>query len=128
MSSHYSPTVLNHFENPRNVGVMDRPDGVGTEYNPVCGDRAAVYLKVDRAQQLIEEMTFQSNGCVAAIAAASLMTELVKGMAIDSALRLTPKELTEALGGLPPAKVHGATLALEALHRAIADYLTSHSP
>jgi nitrogen fixation NifU-like protein len=106
----YSSVVMEHFTNPRNVGVIEDADGVGTEGNPVCGDIMKIYIK------------FQTFGCGAAIASTSMLTEMVKGTSLDHAMSVTNANVAEALGGLPPQKLHCSNLAADALHKAIAEY------
>ncbi len=117
----YSEKVMEHFRNPRNVGVLENADGVGTVGNPVCGDLMTIYIKVK--DDKIEDIKFQTFGCGAAIATSSMATELAKGKTIKEALNITKKAVAEALGGLPPQKMHCSNLAADALRRAIADYL-----
>lgn len=117
----YSEKVMEHFRNPRNVGEMESPDGVGHVGNPVCGDIMELYLKV--SDNVITDARFKTFGCGAAIATSSMVTELVKGKTIDEALELSNHAVAEALGGLPPIKMHCSVLAEEALKSAIEDYL-----
>ncbi|UCH35883.1 MAG: Fe-S cluster assembly scaffold protein NifU [Armatimonadota bacterium] len=117
----YSTKVMEHFANPRNVGEMADADGIGNVGNPVCGDIMRMYIKVEDGR--IADAKFQTFGCGAAIATSSMATELVKGKTIDEALKVTNKAVAEALGGLPPVKMHCSVLAEEALHKAIDDYL-----
>ncbi|ADC65282.1 FeS cluster assembly scaffold protein NifU [Ferroglobus placidus DSM 10642] len=117
----YSEKVMEHFRNPRNVGVIEDADGVGTVGNPVCGDMMTIYIKVK--DDKIVDIKFQTFGCAAAIATSSMATELAKGKTLEEALKITKKTVAEALGGLPPQKMHCSNLAAEALKRAIADYL-----
>ena len=117
----YSEKVMEHFRNPRNVGVLENADGVGTVGNPVCGDLMTIYIKVK--DDRIEDIKFQTFGCGAAIATSSMATELAKGKTIREALNITKKVVAEALGGLPPQKMHCSNLAADALRKAIADYL-----
>lgn len=117
----YSEKVLEHFRNPRNVGVIEDADGIGTVGNPVCGDLMTMYIKVK--DDRIVDIKFQTFGCGAAIATSSMATELAKGKTIEEALQITKQTVAEALGGLPPQKMHCSNLAADALKRAIADYL-----
>ena len=117
----YSEKVMEHFRNPRNVGIIENADGVGTVGNPVCGDMMTIYIKVK--DDRIEDIKFQTFGCAAAIATSSMATELAKGKTLEEAIKITKKTVAEALGGLPPQKMHCSNLAAEALKRAIADYL-----
>ncbi|VVC71935.1 Iron-sulfur cluster assembly scaffold protein IscU 2 [uncultured archaeon] len=117
----YSEKVMEHFRNPKNMGVMENPDGVGEVGNPQCGDIMTVYIKVK--DNRIADVKFQTFGCVAAVATSSMVTELAKGKTLDEALKLTRKDVATELGGLPPIKEHCSNLAAEALHAAIKDYL-----
>lgn len=117
----YSEKVIEHFVNPRNVGRMEDPDGVGTAGNPVCGDVMKLYIKVLEGR--IVEARFQTFGCVAAVATSSMLTEMVKGKTIEEALRITNRVVAEALEGLPPVKTHCSVLAEQALRAAIEDYM-----
>jgi nitrogen fixation NifU-like protein len=116
----YSEKVLDHFRNPRNVGEIEDPDGVGTVGNPVCGDVMAIYIKVN--DDKIEDIKFKTFGCGAAIATTSMTTELAKGKTLDEALEITREDVADELGGLPPVKMHCSNLAADALHEAIEDY------
>ena len=120
----YSEKVLDHFSNPRNVGEIEKADGVGTVGNAKCGDIMQMYLKVDNG--IITDVKFKTFGCGAAIATSSVATEMVKGKTIDEALQLTNKAVAEALDGLPSQKVHCSLLAEEAIHAAIKDYRKNH--
>ncbi|HIV87894.1 MAG TPA: Fe-S cluster assembly scaffold protein NifU [Candidatus Pygmaiobacter gallistercoris] len=116
----YSETVMDHFRHPRNVGVIENPDGVGEAGNPVCGDIMKIYLKVE--DEVITDVKFETFGCGSAIASSSMATELIRGKPIREALALTNKAVTEALGGLPAHKLHCSVLAEEAIRKAIEDY------
>ncbi|MDO5322901.1 MAG: Fe-S cluster assembly scaffold protein NifU [Clostridia bacterium] len=116
----YTEQVMDHFMNPRNMGEMENPDGVGTVGNAKCGDIMRIYIKVE--DNVITDVKFKTFGCGAAIATSSKATELVKGKTLDEALQITNKMVMESLGGLPPVKVHCSVLAEEALHAAIQDY------
>lgn len=118
--SPYSEKVMEHFLNPKNVGVMDNPDGVGEVGNPVCGDMMTFYIKV-QDDRLID-IKFQTFGCGAAIAVSSMVSEMAKGKTIDEALKITNKQVAEELGGLPQNKMHCSNLGADALHKAIEDY------
>ncbi len=120
MSTLYSEKVMEHFKNPRNVGEMDNPDGIGHVGNPVCGDIMELYIKVK--DNIITDAKFKTFGCGAAIATSSMVTELVKGKSIEEALKVSNHAVAEALGGLPPIKMHCSVLAEEALKSAIEDY------
>ena len=116
----YSEKVLEHFKNPRNVGELENPDGEGTVGNPVCGDMMTIYIKVE--DDRINDIKFKTFGCGAAIATTSMTTELAKGKTLDEALTITREQVAEALGGLPPVKMHCSNLAADALHDAVKDY------
>ncbi|MGE5552006.1 MAG: Fe-S cluster assembly scaffold protein NifU [Bacteroidota bacterium] len=116
----YTDKVMDHFQNPRNVGEIQAPDGVGEVGNPVCGDIMKIYLKVK--DDRIEDVKFKTFGCGAAIATSSMATEMVKGKTLDEALAVTREAVAEALGGLPPNKMHCSNLAADAVHKAIEDY------
>lgn len=117
----YSKKVMDHFMNPRNVGEIEDPDGVGEVGNPVCGDIMKMFIKVK--DNHITDVKFQTFGCGSAIATSSMATELIKGKTIDEALKLTNKAVAEALDGLPKVKMHCSVLAEEAVQAAIDDYL-----
>ena len=121
VQSMYSEKVMEHFRNPRNVGEMENPDGVGHVGNPVCGDIMELYIKVN--DSTITDAKFKTFGCGAAIATSSMVTELVKGKSISEALEISNRAVAEALGGLPPIKMHCSVLAEEALKSAVEDYL-----
>ena len=116
----YTEQVMDHFMNPRNMGEMEDANGVGTVGNAKCGDIMRIYIKVE--DNVITDVKFKTFGCGAAIATSSKATELVKGKTLDEALTITNKMVMDALGGLPPVKVHCSVLAEEALHAAIQDY------
>ena len=116
----YTEQVMDHFMNPRNMGEMDDANGVGTVGNAKCGDIMRIYIKVEN--DVITDVKFKTFGCGAAIATSSKATEIVKGMTLAEAEKVTNKMVMEALGGLPPVKVHCSVLAEEALHAAIQDY------
>ncbi|NLD33922.1 MAG: Fe-S cluster assembly scaffold protein NifU [Clostridiales bacterium] len=120
----YSEKVLDHFANPRNVGEIEKADGVGTVGNAKCGDIMQMYLKVEDG--IIKDVKFKTFGCGAAIATSSMATEMVKGKTIEEALKLTNKAVADALDGLPGPKVHCSLLAEEAIHAAIEDYQKNH--
>jgi nitrogen fixation NifU-like protein len=123
----YSEKVMEHFKNPRNVGEMEDPDGVGRVGNPVCGDVMELYIKVNNG--IIVDAKFKTFGCAAAIATSSMVTEMVKEKSIEEALKISNQAVVEALDGLPPVKVHCSVLAEDALKSAIEDYLkNSPSP
>ena len=116
----YSEKVMDHFRNPRNVGVIENADGVGEVGNPVCGDIMKINLKI--RDDTIADVKFETFGCGSAIASSSMATELIKGKPISDALQLTNKAVTEALGGLPAHKLHCSVLAEEAIKAALQDY------
>ncbi|MBI1864933.1 MAG: Fe-S cluster assembly scaffold protein NifU [Nitrospirae bacterium] len=116
----YNDTVMDHFTNPRNVGEVRDADGVGQVGNPACGDIMKISLRVK--DDRIEEVKFKTFGCGAAIANSSMMTEMVKGKSVGDAAALKNTDIAEALGGLPPIKMHCSSLAADALHAAIEDY------
>jgi nitrogen fixation NifU-like protein len=116
----YSEKVIDHVRNPRNIGEMDNPDGVGRVGNPICGDVMELYVKVKDG--IITDASFKTFGCGAAIATSSMVTEMVKGKTIEEALKISNKAVAEALGGLPPIKMHCSVLAEEALKKAIENY------
>jgi len=116
----YSEKVMDHFTNPRNVGELADASGVGTVGNPICGDVMRMYLKIEN--DIITDAKFKTFGCGAAVATSSMVTEMVKGKSIEEALKISNKAVAEALGGLPPIKMHCSVLAEEALRSAIMDY------
>jgi len=116
----YSEKVMDHCRNPRNVGEIENPDGVGKVGNPVCGDIMELYIKVDNG--IITDAKFKTFGCGAAIATSSMVTELVKNKTIEDALKISNRAVAEALGGLPAIKMHCSVLAEEALRKALEDY------
>jgi len=120
----YSQKVLKHVKNPQNLGEIKNPDGVGTVGNPICGDIMRLFIKVERkkGQEFIKDIKFQTLGCGAAIATSSMITTMVKGKPLPQAKKITNKTIAQALGGLPPVKIHCSVLAAEALQKAIADY------
>ncbi len=116
----YSEKVMDHFRNPRNVGVIDNPDGVGEVGNAKCGDIMKIYIKVEN--DIITDVKFETFGCGSAIASSSMATEMIRGKPISEALTLTNRAVAEALDGLPPHKMHCSVLAEEAIRAAIEDY------
>ena len=118
--SMYSKKVMEHFLNPRYMGKIDDPDGVGVAGNPVCGDTMTIYIKVKNNR--IVDIKFQTFGCAAAIATSSMITELAKGKTIEEAEKITRDDVADALEGLPPIKMHCSNLAADALKAAIEDY------
>src|SRR3990167_2872109 len=121
MEGQYSDKVMEHFRNPRNVGEIPDADGIGNVGNPICGDIMRLYIKVENDK--IIDAKFKTFGCGAAIATSSMVTELVKDKTIEEALKISNRAVAEALGGLPPIKMHCSVLAEEALKSAIDDYL-----
>lgn len=117
----YSEKVMDHFNNPRNVGEIENASGIGTVGNAKCGDIMRIYLDIDK-NQIINDCKFKTFGCGAAVATSSMATELIKGKSVEEALKLTNKAVQEALGGLPAVKVHCSLLAEEAVHAALWDY------
>lgn len=117
----YSDKVMDHFRNPRNVGIIDNADGIGEVGNPVCGDIMKIYLKIN-SDNIIEDVKFETFGCGSAIASSSMATEMIKGKPLSEALQLTNKAVTEALDGLPAHKLHCSVLAEEAIKKAVQDY------
>lgn len=128
-STLYSDQVMDHFKNPRNVGELKDPDGVGRVGNPHCGDIMEMQIKVGQKndEDYIEDIKFKTLGCGAAIATSSMATELMKGKTIKEALELTNQAVAQALGGLPPVKMHCSNLAADAVHAAIEDYSNKKS-
>ena len=116
----YSDKVMDHFRNPRNVGVIENADGVGEVGNAVCGDIMKIYLKIDGG--VISDVKFETFGCGSAIASSSMATEMIKGKPVEEAMALTNRAVAEALEGLPPHKLHCSVLAEEAIKKALEDY------
>ncbi len=121
----YNDKVMEHFINPRNVGELENPDGVGQVGNPQCGDIMRMYLKIKDG--IITDARFKTFGCAAAVATSSMATELIKGKTIDEALKITNNVVAESLDGLPPGKMHCSSLAEEAVKAAIEDYMERKS-
>ena len=121
----YSDKVIDHFQNPRNVGEIEDASGVGTVGNAKCGDMMRLYLKINE-EQVIIDCKFKTYGCGAAVASSSMATEMIKGKTVAEAMKLTNKAVMEALDGLPPVKVHCSLLAEEAIHAALWDYAEKH--
>ncbi len=118
----YTDLVMDHFSNPRNVGEIEGADGVGQIGNPVCGDVMRISIAVDDEDR-IADVKFKTFGCGAAVATSSMVTEMVMGKSLTEAAEISNKAVAEALGGLPPNKMHCSNLAADALHLAIQDYL-----
>ncbi len=116
----YSDKVMDHFRNPRNVGVIEDANGVGEVGNAKCGDIMKMYLKIE--DDIIQDVKFETFGCGSAIASSSMATELIKGKPVSEAMQLTNKAVAEALDGLPDYKMHCSVLAEEAIQAALDDY------
>jgi nitrogen fixation protein NifU and related proteins len=123
-SNKYSKQVLDHFAKPRNIGEIKNPDGVGEAINPICGDSTKIFIKVKeiKGKAVIEDVKFQTLGCVAAIASSSLTTELAKGKTISEIKKFNRKKIVWKLNGLPIKKLHCSDLVIEALKKAVANY------
>ncbi|MEK7817628.1 MAG: Fe-S cluster assembly scaffold protein NifU [Actinomycetota bacterium] len=121
----YTEEVMDHFQNPRNMGEVEDADGVGEVGNPSCGDVMRITIKVDNDER-IEDIKFKTLGCGAAIATSSIVTELAKGKKLEEAQEISKKTVAEALGGLPPQKMHCSNLASDGLRMAIDDYHAKH--
>ena len=126
MSLPYTKKVLEHFMHPHNVGKMENADATATEGSPACGDMVRLYLKVNPESKQIEDIKFESYGCASNIATGSIITDLAIGKTLEEAKKLNWKSAAEALGGLPPVKVHCAVLAVDALRTAIENYEHKH--
>jgi len=124
----YSEKVLEHVRNPQNMGEIKKPDGVATVGNRVCGDIMRLFIKVEKknGQEYLKDIKFQTLGCGAAIATSSIITTMVKGKPLKEAEKISNQAIAEALGGLPPAKIHCSILATDALKKAIENYRQSH--
>ncbi|MCM8767742.1 MAG: iron-sulfur cluster assembly scaffold protein [Candidatus Omnitrophica bacterium] len=123
----YTEKVLEYFRNPKNMGRIENPDGVGKVGNPICGDVMWIYIKVgknENGEEIIEDIKFETFGCGAAIATSSVVTELAKGKTLKEAEKISNKDVVEFLGGLPPIKKHCSLLAEQGLQAAINDYRT----
>ncbi len=120
----YSEKVMDHFRNPRNVGVIEDANGIGEVGNAKCGDIMKMYLKIEN--DVIEDVKFETFGCGSAIASSSMATELIKGRPVSEAMQLTNKAVAEALDGLPAYKMHCSVLAEEAIQSALEDYYSRH--
>ena len=118
----YSDKVMDHFQNPRNVGKIDDADGIGEVGNAKCGDIMRMYIQVDPETQVITDVKFNTFGCGSAIATSSMATELIKGKSVEDALKLSNQAVVEALDGLPAHKIHCSVLAEEAVRAAVKDY------
>ncbi len=121
----YSKKVIDAFKNPHNYGKLKDYDGLGKVGNPVCGDVLYLYIKInknEKGKEIIEDISFETFGCVAALASSSIITDLAKGKTISEALKLSREDVTQELGGLPEIKIHCSVLAIDALHKAVDDY------
>ena len=116
----YSKKVMEHFMNPKNVGIIENADGYGKVGNPVCGDLMEIYIKVEN--DIITDIKFRTFGCGSAIATSSMVTEMAKGKHIDEAMKITRNDVADELEGLPSQKMHCSNLAADALHEAIKNY------
>jgi nitrogen fixation NifU-like protein len=116
----YSEKVMEHFMNPRNVGEIENPDGIGEVGNPICGDMMAFYIKVK--DNHLDDVKFKTFGCGAAIAVSSMVSEMAKGKTLEEVMKITPKLVADALGGLPKQKFHCSNLGAQALHKAINNF------
>jgi nitrogen fixation protein NifU and related proteins len=121
----YTEKVMDHFNNPRNVGVIEDADGTGEVGNPTCGDIMKITISVDDTDH-IDDIKFQTLGCGAAIATSSIVTEMARGMSLDEAVAISKQQVADELGGLPPAKMHCSVLATDGLKVAVDDYLVKH--
>ncbi len=122
----YSEKVMEHFRHPRNVGRIENPDAKSVEGSPACGDMVAVYLKVDEESLRIVDIKFESYGCASNIATGSIITEMAKGRTLEEAKQITWRQASDALGGLPPIKIHCSVLAVDGLRGAIENYEERH--
>ena len=116
----YNETVMDHFMNPRNVGVIENPDGYGKVGNPVCGDLMEIFINIK--DDRIADIKFRTFGCGSAIAVSSMITEMAKDKSLDEAIKISRNDVAQELGGLPPQKMHCSNLGADALHAAIKDY------
>ena len=121
----YNERVIEEFSHPKNVGEMKDANAVGTVGNAVCGDIMKIFMKIDE-NEVIQDVSFQTFGCTAAIATSSVATQMIKGKTVDEALKLTNQQVVDALGGLPAQKLHCSVLAEEAIKEAINDYLKNY--
>ncbi|TFG29658.1 MAG: Fe-S cluster assembly scaffold protein NifU [Promethearchaeota archaeon] len=130
-STQYSDKVLDHFRNPRNVGVIENPDGYGKVGNPVCGDLMEMFIKVsknDKGEDIIDDIKFRTFGCGSAVSTSSMVTEMAKGKTLNEAYKITRQDVADELDGLPPIKMHCSNLAADALQAAIRNYREGTSP
>jgi len=126
MPLQYTEIVMEHFQHPRNVGKIEDHDGKAVEGSPACGDMVAVYLKIDPDSSRIDDIKFESYGCASNIATGSIITELAKGKTLEEAKKITWRQASDALGGLPPIKTHCSVLAIDGLRAAIENYEERH--
>ncbi len=130
-STTYSDKVLDHFRNPRNMGEIETPDGMGKVGNPVCGDLMWIYIKVgknEKGEEIIEDIKFKTFGCGSAVATSSMITEMAKGKTLSEAYKITRSDVADELEGLPPIKMHCSNLAADALQAAIRNYRDGANP
>jgi len=120
----YSQKVMDHFSNPRNIGVIENADGIGEEGNPVCGDMMTFYIRVQDGR--LADVKYKTFGCGAAIAVSSMISEMAMGKTLAEAMKISNKDVAEELDGLPKRKLHCSNLGADALHKAIEDYLAKH--
>ncbi len=128
LSEHYSPTLIDHFEHPRNAGAMADANAEGYVVNPVCGDSMRLFLRIDEGGRTIERATFLTSGCPASIATSSAATELIAGLPLEAAEALTREHFAEAVGGLPSSKLHCSVLAAQAIRVAIDAWRADREP
>ncbi len=124
LSEHYSETLIDHFEHPRNAGAMEGADAEGFVVNPVCGDSMRIFLRIE--EDRVAEASFLTSGCPASIATSSVATELVAGLTLDEATEITREQLAGAVGGLPKSKLHCSILASQAIRNAVDDWRKRH--
>jgi len=120
----YSKEIMKHFKNPKNVGTIKNPDGIGRVGNVQCGDIMELYIKVKNNK--ISDIKFQTFGCVVAISVSSMLTEIVRGKTLEDAIKITNKDILKKSGSIPPIKIHCSVLVADALHEAIYDYLSKN--
>ena len=125
LSEHYSETLIDHFEHPRNAGAMEGADAEGFVVNPVCGDSMRIFLRVEGGR--VTQASFLTSGCPASIATSSVATELVADLTLDEATELTREQLAGAVGGLPKSKLHCSVLASQAIRNAVGDWRKRHA-
>lgn len=131
MNNLYSKEIMKHFRHPRNIGKMRNYDGLGKAGNPLCGDVLFLYIKVGKnkkGDEIIKKASFETLGCTVAIANSSLITTMVKEKTLDEALKITKDDILKKLKKVPPIKIHCSILAVDALHKAIEDYLAKNPP